>query len=114
MGVNLRIVSIATIYIETILFCQALGGWPAIEWILRNSLHYYDDKCTSLGLEVPCDVQDKAYVRLYSLTYSALKIIVNADPAFRPFRRIPHFAECGIQNSCQFRYAEFKNSLEYR
>lgn len=75
MGVNLRIVSIATIYIETILFCQALGGWPAIEWILRNSLHYYDDKCTSLGLEVPCDVQDKAYVRLYSLTYSALKIV---------------------------------------
>lgn len=74
MGVNLRIVSIATIYIETILFCQALGGWPAIEWILRNSLHYYDDKCTSLGLEVPCDVQDKAYVRLYSLTYVSLNL----------------------------------------
>ena len=76
MAVNLRIVSIVTIYIETILFCQALGGWPSIEWIFRNSLNYYEDKCTEEELELynTCDARDKAFSRLYSITYVSLNL----------------------------------------
>ena len=67
-----RVWSIITIYLETILFCQALGGWPAIEWILRY-YGYYDDKCPGDPPETPCDEQDRVFSKMYSLTYCPLE-----------------------------------------
>ena len=74
MAWNKRLWSVLTIYLEILLFCHALGAWPAIEYILKNLLGYYDYVCTDKGLTPPCDDQNVIFSRMYSLTYISLNL----------------------------------------
>lgn len=71
MAWNKRLWSVLTIYIETFLFCHALGAWPAIEFMLRY-MGYYESVCPEDNLD--CNERNQIFSRMYSLTYISLNL----------------------------------------